>query len=284
MQFCVKGSAFFEVLIQKYSKSSEMDKVWDRHQDTKRGHRHEGWQMGSNLNGNRQGPLLEAWPHWSRGWLQFVAGLKLMESTWNSRLALALQISTLVTLQSFAASIVESFEFFRLAFIKAIDIIKKCIKELETCLGLNETSSTIPQKLIRMCVCVTQYLQSSALISWYFVFLDFLLVSTLCVTGAFHLSMREALHRRSAWLQVSWPWCHKAGFARFAVCLWLWDAATCWQFRFVWSEAKLWARLGARKCSHELKWLQGFWKSSFEWSVLAITGMLPGCPSDKTWK
>ena len=36
---------------------------------------------------------------------------------------------------------------------------------------------------------------------------------------SFHLSLREALHRRSAWLQVSWPWCHKAGFARFTVCL-----------------------------------------------------------------
>ena len=35
MQFRVKGSSFFQVLIQKYSKSSEMDKVWDRHQDTK---------------------------------------------------------------------------------------------------------------------------------------------------------------------------------------------------------------------------------------------------------
>ena len=36
-------------------------------------------KWGEILNGNRQGPLLEAWPHWSRGWLRLVAGLKLVE-------------------------------------------------------------------------------------------------------------------------------------------------------------------------------------------------------------
>ena len=77
MQFCVKGSAFFQVLIQKYSKSSEMDKVRDRHPAPTQIR----WLaiFFRNLNGNRQGPLLEAWPHWSRGWLQLVAGLKLVE-------------------------------------------------------------------------------------------------------------------------------------------------------------------------------------------------------------
>ena len=47
----VKGTGFVvQVLIPKNIKSSEMDQLWDRH-------RHEGRQIGRNLNGNRQGPL-----------------------------------------------------------------------------------------------------------------------------------------------------------------------------------------------------------------------------------
>ena len=79
---------------------------------------------------------------------------------------------------------------------------------------------------------------------------------------------------------MSWPWCHKAGFARFAVCLWpghaggnsdLFDLRqNCEQD---WDQGSAVMNLNGCKASR---------RAVFERSVSAITGMLPGCPSDKT--